>query len=106
MNRQLRRITSVALSLTLAIPVAAQSQESPFPVSTGLYGAVVPPQAAGGNYYGRFPASGGASSCTTTRYNGPAINGQGAVVLLPILLVAIPVVAITTAINNEICKRG
>ena len=120
MNRQLRRFIAVVLGLALAMPVSAQPQESPFPVSSGLYGAVVPSQPEGGsNYYGRFDWSsgsgGGPRSCAHAEFRMPPLGGIGgggkeALIIVPIFLAVISVVAVTgavaTAINNEICRHG
>jgi len=120
MNRTLRRLTAapLVLGLALASPAIAQN-DSPFPVSgwtkgvdyedrarlTNRFGHAINPDLRG--HIGGYDSP-RQSTCTPTRYEGPALGGggQGALILLPILLVVVPVVAITTAINNEICKRG
>jgi hypothetical protein len=118
MDRTLRRLIAApaVLSLALAGPAMAQN-DSPFPVSGWTKGVDYEDRAQVTNRFGHWinPDTRGhiggydsprQSSCTPTRYEGPALGGQGALILLPILLVVVPIVAITTAINNEICQRG
>ena len=120
MNRTLRRLIAGLCVSAASTAVCADQGESPFPTSTGLYGAVVSSQPEGGsNYYGRFDWSsgsgGGPRSCAHAEFSMPPLGGIGgggkeALIVLPIFLAVISIVAVTgavaTAINNEICKHG
>ena len=128
MNRQLRRLTAAAIALSLAAPAVAQN-DSPFPVTgwtkgvdyedraqlTNRFGHAINPDHRG--YTGGYDSP-RQSTCQRTHHSGMTISGAGlgggggkeALVILPVLLVGLVVVgsvlAVTTAINNEICGQS
>ena len=119
MDRTLRRLIAApaVLSLALAGPAMAQN-DSPFPVSGWTKGVDYEDRAQVTNRFGHWinPDTRGhiggydsprQTTCQRTHYTGPTGGGgQGMLFILPLLLVAIPVFALTTAINNEICGQS
>ena len=107
MNRQLRRLVASLCVSAASTAVCADQGESPFPTSTGLYGAAVPAAPDAGNNlvgYGsvpagapvlRWPNQGYVGSYQPSARESAIANGIGRgfaqLLLLPVMVVMTPV---------------
>jgi hypothetical protein len=95
--------------------VCADQADSPFPTSSGLYGAVVPPHSGDSNYAGRFNGysvdrsafpstmptpSGGGSNCRMT----PESVALAAAV--PPAFIVMPFIELTCVLRERLANRA